>query len=103
MLISCIMRHLDATDSKLLLALVDDPRGTVVALAERLELSRNTVQARMSGLEARGQSLAQMADDLELRDVADTFDVNAMGALRVAVASPFPTLNCSPSSIFTVM
>jgi len=32
------------------------------------------------------QSLAQMADDLELRDVADTFDVNAMGALRVAVA-----------------
>lgn len=32
------------------------------------------------------QSLAQMAEDLELRDVADTFDVNAMGALRVAVA-----------------
>jgi NAD(P)-dependent dehydrogenase (short-subunit alcohol dehydrogenase family) len=33
-----------------------------------------------------GQSIRQMADDLELRDVADTFDVNATGALRVSVA-----------------
>ena len=32
------------------------------------------------------QSLRQMADDLELRDVADTFDVNAIGPLRIAVA-----------------
>lgn len=29
------------------------------------------------------QSLAQMADDLELRDVADTFEVNAIGPLVV--------------------
>jgi DNA-binding Lrp family transcriptional regulator len=52
LLMSCIMRHLDETDSRLLLALVEDPRGTVVALAERLELSRNTVQARLAQLEA---------------------------------------------------
>jgi NAD(P)-dependent dehydrogenase (short-subunit alcohol dehydrogenase family) len=32
------------------------------------------------------QSIRQMTDDLELRDVMDTFDVNAVGALRVAVA-----------------
>jgi NAD(P)-dependent dehydrogenase (short-subunit alcohol dehydrogenase family) len=32
------------------------------------------------------QSIGQMAEDLELRDVIDTFDVNAAGALRVAVA-----------------
>lgn len=32
------------------------------------------------------QSLAQMADDLELRDVADTFEVNAIGPLRMTVA-----------------
>jgi NAD(P)-dependent dehydrogenase (short-subunit alcohol dehydrogenase family) len=32
------------------------------------------------------QSIRQMTDDLELRDVIDTFDVNAVGALRVSVA-----------------
>lgn len=47
-----IMRSLDATDLRLLAALSDDPRSTVVALAERLALSRNTVQARMAALEA---------------------------------------------------
>jgi DNA-binding Lrp family transcriptional regulator len=46
------MRHLDDTDTRLLIALTEDPRGTVVALAERLGLSRNTVQARMAQLEA---------------------------------------------------
>jgi DNA-binding Lrp family transcriptional regulator len=44
----------DATDSRLLLALADSPRASVLALAEQLGLSRNTVQARLSGLEARG-------------------------------------------------
>jgi NAD(P)-dependent dehydrogenase (short-subunit alcohol dehydrogenase family) len=32
------------------------------------------------------QSLRQMAEDLELDDVAETFEVNAMGPLRVSVA-----------------
>jgi DNA-binding Lrp family transcriptional regulator len=49
---SHIMPRLDAVDLDLLRALADDPRATVVALAERLGLSRNTVQARMSRLES---------------------------------------------------
>lgn len=44
----------DATDARLLLALAQSPRASVLALAERLGLSRNTVQARLAGLEARG-------------------------------------------------
>lgn len=44
----------DATDARLLLALTRSPRATVLALSERLGLSRNTVQARLAGLEARG-------------------------------------------------
>jgi DNA-binding Lrp family transcriptional regulator len=44
----------DATDARLLLALTESPRATVLALAESTGLSRNTVQARLTGLEARG-------------------------------------------------
>ncbi|MDT7664740.1 MAG: hypothetical protein QOD04_4296, partial [Pseudonocardiales bacterium] len=44
----------DALDARLLLALTEEPRATTVALAERLGLSRNTVQARLAALEARG-------------------------------------------------
>lgn len=44
----------DATDARLLLALAESPRATVLALADRVGLSRNTVQARLAGLEARG-------------------------------------------------
>ncbi|MGW1563072.1 Lrp/AsnC family transcriptional regulator [Streptomyces sp. NPDC002144] len=47
-------RTLDATDARLLLALAADPRATVVALAERLGLSRNTVQARVAKMEQGG-------------------------------------------------
>ena len=45
------MPTLDETDARILLALVKDPRQTVVAMAQRLGLSRNTVQARMAALE----------------------------------------------------
>ncbi|WP_460773970.1 Lrp/AsnC family transcriptional regulator [Microbacterium sp. GXF7504] len=48
------MPGLDRTDLELLHALSMDHRATVVALADRLGLSRNTVQARMSRLEASG-------------------------------------------------
>jgi DNA-binding Lrp family transcriptional regulator len=41
----------DATDARLLLALTESPRATVLALAERVGLSRNTVQARLARLE----------------------------------------------------
>jgi len=47
----------DAIDLALLRALAEDPRGTYVALAERLGLSRNTVQAHMAQLEAAGAFL----------------------------------------------
>lgn len=48
------MASLDTLDLELLAALSEDPRTTVVALAERLHLSRNTVQARMARLEKSG-------------------------------------------------
>lgn len=48
------MGTLDHVDLALLGALADDHRATVVALAERLGLSRNTVQAHMAKLERSG-------------------------------------------------
>ena len=48
------MHNLDATDLRLLEALNSDPNATFVALAERLSLSRNTVQARMTRLQDAG-------------------------------------------------
>lgn len=42
------MTTLDATDAKLLLALTQTPRASGVELAQRLNLSRNTVQARLT-------------------------------------------------------
>ncbi|APE18801.1 Lrp/AsnC family transcriptional regulator [Mycolicibacterium pallens] len=45
---------MDALDAKILRALADDPRATVMALADRTGLSRNTVQARWSKLESQG-------------------------------------------------
>jgi len=52
------MGSLDHVDLELLNALADDHRATVVALAERLGLSRNTVQARMAKLERSGVFLS---------------------------------------------
>lgn len=46
--------RIDATDARLLLALSEQPRASVVALAERTGLSRNTVQARLARLEQHG-------------------------------------------------
>lgn len=48
------MNTLDAVDRLMLLELTRDHRATVVALAERLSLSRNTVQARLTRLERDG-------------------------------------------------
>ncbi|MFE2675436.1 Lrp/AsnC family transcriptional regulator [Streptomyces hygroscopicus] len=47
-------RALDATDARILLALTAQPRATVVALAEQLGLSRNTVQTRVARMEQGG-------------------------------------------------
>jgi DNA-binding Lrp family transcriptional regulator len=46
--------RVDQTDAKLLLALTDQPRATAIALADRLGMSRNTVQARLAKLEQDG-------------------------------------------------
>ncbi|WP_265522726.1 Lrp/AsnC family transcriptional regulator [Oerskovia flava] len=51
------MRSYDAVDLDLLAALADDPRATIVALAERLRLARNTVHARLRQLEEAGAFL----------------------------------------------
>lgn len=48
------MQGLDRTDLELLAALADDPRVTIVALADSLRLSRNTIQARLARLEKTG-------------------------------------------------
>ena len=45
--------RVDTTDARLLRALAESPRATVLALAERTGLSRNTVQARLARLETR--------------------------------------------------
>ncbi len=58
LLIFSTMSPLDHVDLALLAALAADPRATVVALAEKLGLSRNTVQARMGRLERVGVFLS---------------------------------------------
>jgi DNA-binding Lrp family transcriptional regulator len=52
------MRSVDRTDIQLLRELCTDPRSTFVGLAQRLSLSRNTVQARMARLEESNAFLA---------------------------------------------
>ncbi|WP_053382743.1 Lrp/AsnC family transcriptional regulator [Leucobacter celer] len=51
------MIKMDRVDRALLAALAKDPRATVVALADQLNVSRNTVQARMVKLESSGAIL----------------------------------------------
>jgi DNA-binding Lrp family transcriptional regulator len=46
------MPEVDATDARLLLALAEDPRASVMALSQRLGLARNTVQSRLARLES---------------------------------------------------
>ena len=46
--------YIDATDARLLLALVTQPRASAVTLTGQTGLSRNTVQARLAKLEEQG-------------------------------------------------
>ena len=46
--------RLDRIDARLLLALREEPRAPVLTLADRVGLARNTVQARLSRMEAEG-------------------------------------------------
>ncbi len=76
------MNGYDAVDRALLAALAADPRATVVALADRLEMSRNTVQARMSRLEASGAFLSfeRSIDPVPLGFPLEAFVVGARAA-----------------------
>jgi NAD(P)-dependent dehydrogenase (short-subunit alcohol dehydrogenase family) len=61
--------------------------ASVRALAESLRDAAIDIVFNVAGVYGGpSQSLRQMADDLELGDVADTFAVNAIGPLRVSVA-----------------
>jgi DNA-binding Lrp family transcriptional regulator len=48
------MRKLDSVDARLLLALIENPDATTVALAAQIGAARNTVQARLAQLTRRG-------------------------------------------------
>ena len=74
------MHSLDATDLRILAALSDDPKSTAVALAERLGLSRNTVQARMAGLE---RSQAFLAFDRRINPAALGYPLAAFISVHV--------------------
>lgn len=52
------MAELDRTQLEILAALAEDPRVTIVSLAERLHLSRNTIQARLAQLRESGVLLS---------------------------------------------
>jgi len=45
---------MDAVDARILLALDDDPDATALALAQRVGIARNTLQARLRRLQASG-------------------------------------------------
>jgi DNA-binding Lrp family transcriptional regulator len=49
-----VMTSLDHLDARILLALDDDPDATVLALASRLGVARNTVHARLRRMTAGG-------------------------------------------------
>jgi DNA-binding Lrp family transcriptional regulator len=73
--------EVDATDARLLLALAEDPRASVMALSQRLGLARNTVQARLTRLEASG-ALAPM--DRRVRPEALGYRLGAYVSVQVA-------------------
>lgn len=74
------MRRLDGTDARLLLALSDNPRATGLELAQRLGLSRNTVQARLAALE---QQPALHAFDTRVQPAALGYPLTAFITTQV--------------------
>jgi DNA-binding Lrp family transcriptional regulator len=72
---------LDATDARLLQALAEDPRASVMALSQRLGLARNTVQARLARLES-GDALA--APTTRVRPEALGYRLEAYVTVQVA-------------------
>ncbi|NEK59843.1 Lrp/AsnC family transcriptional regulator [Geodermatophilus sabuli] len=75
---------LDATDARLLQALTQDPRASVMALSQKLGLARNTVQARLARLEGNG-ALAPF--DARLRPEALGYRLGAYVTVQVVQRS----------------
>jgi DNA-binding Lrp family transcriptional regulator len=73
--------EVDATDARLLLALAEDPRASVMALSQRLGLARNTVQSRLTRLETNGV-LAPL--DRRVRPEALGYRLSAYVSVQVA-------------------
>lgn len=48
------MLKIDDTDRKILLTLIERPRSSIAALAEKLGLARNTIYARLNNMEQNG-------------------------------------------------
>lgn len=61
-------KQIDGVDARILRALTDDPRATVVSLADSTGLSRNTVHTRLARLETEGplQSFERRIDPVAL-------------------------------------
>lgn len=74
------MSALDATDLKLVLALVEDPRAQIAELAARVGVARNTVQSRLRRLE-RAEVLRGSGRDVDLEALG--YDVVAFITLEV--------------------
>ncbi len=71
---------LDSLDSRLIRALADQPRASVVDLARRLSVARGTVQARLDKLVQRGV-ITGFGPDLDIRSLG--YDVTAFTTLEI--------------------
>jgi DNA-binding Lrp family transcriptional regulator len=76
-----VLSALDSLDGRLIGALAEQPRASVVDLARRLGVARGTVQARLDKLLARGV-ITGFGPDLDLR--AFGYDVVAFTTLEIA-------------------
>ncbi|NUP75805.1 MAG: Lrp/AsnC family transcriptional regulator [Sinomonas sp.] len=74
------MSVLDTLDTKLVLALVDEPRAQIAELAERLGVARNTVQSRLRRLQ-RADVLRSGGREVNLEALG--YDVVAFRTLEV--------------------
>lgn len=87
------MPELDGTDARILLALRDDARLSGMEIAQRLGLSRNTVQSRLARLETGGH-LGPVDRRVQHRGlgypltafVAATVDQHRLGEIEVSLA-----------------
>jgi DNA-binding Lrp family transcriptional regulator len=74
------MSTLDATDLRLLLALIEHPRAQIAELSERVGVARNTVQSRLRRFE-RAEMLRGSGREVDLEALG--YDVVAFMTLEV--------------------